>query len=347
MTIDGEVLWQSVSDGLVLVNPAGEIVRTNTVLDELFGYAPGSLVGQPIERLIPPEHAEAHRAHRAGYEQAPTGRTMGYGMLLNLQGLRQDRSTFPVDISLSAVGDPPNRLVLAAVRDVSEQRLAGEAVAEANRRRAVAEDHQRIARDLHDNVIQQVFAVGLDLQSLNYTITDPETRDRLDTAIEEIDLVIVKVREAIFGLSARPNKVDLRERLVSVAGVLSQALGFDPALRFDGPLQDVPDPMTPHLEAVVREALANVARHAEAGGATVSVEVDDRHVTVKVADDGRGMSAPPTRRSGLDNLADRADQMGGSFEFSSQPDTGTVVFWQAPLSPEADQTDPPAIDQSS
>ena len=339
--LPSDLLWQASSDALVLVDAAGVVVLTNPLFDRLFGYEGGVLVGQSIELVVPEDRQTQHVGHRQRYETTPAQRPMGGGVTSELLGRRADGTTFPVDISLSRLEVGTGPLTLAAVRDMTEQRHADGEVAEANRRRALAEDHDRIARDLHDKVIQLLFATGLDLQSLHGQTGDEELRRRLSGAVDEIDRVIHTIRDTIFDLSRSPQDKSLRDRVVEIAGAMTPMLGFEPTLRFQGQVDLVPDEAVEHIEAVVREALSNVARHAKASTVTVSLVVDETsaQASVEVVDDGRGIGGRPIRRSGLANLADRARALAGTFELTSSAPSGTVVRWSVPVSL------PPGVDQ--
>jgi PAS domain S-box-containing protein len=328
--ISVDQLWDATSDGVLLVCNS-TVLRTNAVLDGLFGYQAGELIGQPVETLVPAEVVEAHVGYRSAYEAEPTRRTMGRSALLQLYGRRKDGSTFPLNISLSPVTVDGQSITLASVRDMSELHASVEALAAANRRRAVAEDHQRLARELHDNVIQHIFAIGLELQSVNAETDDPALRKRLDDAVDGIDAVIARIRQAIFDLHRSSEKGGLREQVVAIAGEMTQALGFDPEVRLVGPIDHVPDELSGDLVSVIRECLANAARHAEADSVTVLVDVAADRVRIEVGDDGVGMPDQLTRRSGLGNLAQRAAKHDGSFTISSEAGKGTTVEWSAPL----------------
>ena len=198
---------------------------------------------------------------------------------------------------------------------------------------AVLADRERIARDLHDHVIQRLFAVGMGLQAASNTIGERGPRDRISEAVEELDATIREVRSAIFSLELRASsKVEgsTRSRILDVVSQASKSLGFQPRLQFDGPLDtQVPDSLVPDLLAVVREALSNAARHAEATVVEVGVSVHD-DLTVSVTDNGNGMGES-SRRSGLANLRARAVAHGGTMELGPNLPRGTRLVWQVPL----------------
>ncbi|MEP6760317.1 MAG: GAF domain-containing protein [Sporichthyaceae bacterium] len=200
-------------------------------------------------------------------------------------------------------------------------------------RLAVFEDRDRIGRDLHDLVIQRLFAVGLTLENISRLTVRPEVSDRLTGAVDDIDATIKDIRRTIFELSSPASSSDLRHELGDALAVIAPALGFSPRLRTEGPVDSgVRAELRPHLLAVIREALSNVARHARASRASVTLKVDDE-VVLTVTDDGIGIS-DDGRRSGLANMAERAEEFGGSFEVRRVgAEGGTVAVWRVPAQP--------------
>ena len=197
---------------------------------------------------------------------------------------------------------------------------------------AIGADRERIARDLHDTVIQRLFASGLQLQAVMARV-EPDVRDRIDGVVDGLDETIRELRTAIFALQASNahGESGLRGELLDLVNEASEALGFHPRLQFDGPIESIGSPERDHVVPVVREALANVARHARARSVRVIVEVSDR-VLVSVIDDGVGVPGEVLGGQGLRNLAERAAQVGGTLEVVARSEGGTRVLWQAPLS---------------
>lgn len=196
-------------------------------------------------------------------------------------------------------------------------------------------ERERIARDLHDLVIQRLFAHGLALQGMLALNPDPAAAERVETVIEGLDMTIREIRSTIFELGSSGIDSGLRAEVMKVAEDASQALGFRPTVRFVGPVDSgVPDEVATHLLAVVREALSNIARHAQSSTADVEVWVGDGMVQVVVEDTGVGYR-PGDRNSGVANMRGRAEQLGGTFDVGPpRPGSdGTRVRWQAPLSP--------------
>jgi len=200
---------------------------------------------------------------------------------------------------------------------------------------AVLADRDRIARDLHDVVIQRLFATGLMLQGTARRASDPDIVERLSSAVKELDTTILDIRGSIFDLSGSTRSDDLRAQLRKVAADSQAALGVRPHLVLEGALDStVPERLRPDLVAVLVEALSNAARHAGAGRVEVRVALDaaaePRRLVLEVRDDGSGC-AVPTHESGLRNMRDRASAHGGGFEFVSSAGAGALVRWWVPL----------------
>lgn len=191
----------------------------------------------------------------------------------------------------------------------------------------VLTDRERIARDLHDQVIQRLFAIGLSLQGAVPLVQSGAVGQRLTSAVDDLQDVISDIRTTIFDLHGAGG-TRLRQRIDDVVAQFAGA-GLRASVQFVGPPSVVGGVLADHAEAVVREAVSNVVRHAQAGTLTVQVRIEDE-LCIEVVDDGCGLPAAPTR-SGLRNLALRAEQSGGSFTVSSPPGGGTVLRWSAPL----------------
>lgn len=195
------------------------------------------------------------------------------------------------------------------------------------------DDRTRIARDLHDVVIQRLFASAMMLTSTIRMINQPTIAERVQTSIDDLDDTIRQIRSSIFALqsSARPVDNRLRSRVMRVVDAATEQLGFTPGNQLDGLLDtDVPDDVAEHTVAVIQEGLSNVVRHAGASRVDVVVTLRDNILTVEVCDNGLGISEPQHRR-GLANLQDRANELGGMFTIRSQPAGGTTMRWRVPV----------------
>jgi signal transduction histidine kinase len=199
-------------------------------------------------------------------------------------------------------------------------------------RMALLEDRTRIAQDLHDHVIQQLFAAGMTVQGVAVGITDPARARMLDKVVDTLDDAVKQIRTSIFQL--RPpthGGASLRASVLQAVTDVVPALGFEPRVTFDGPVDAVSDDaLSADVLAVVREALSNTAKHAAAGSATVHLHATAASLDVTVADDGTGLAG--SRRSGLANLRDRAERRGGRLLVNEPPpDRGTRLFWSVPF----------------
>jgi signal transduction histidine kinase len=196
---------------------------------------------------------------------------------------------------------------------------------------AVFEDRDRIARDLHDLVIQRLYATGMSLQGMVPMIAAPDVAERVTVAVDALDETIREIRASIFALQTRHDAkpARLRARIVQVADEMTGLLGFEPALQLDGNLDEVPDNVGDQMLHVLREALSNAARHADASKVEVQVRAA-AELSLAVRDNGSGIKGT-ARRSGLKNLEERATGLGGSLRVEPADGGGTEVDWRVPL----------------
>lgn len=196
----------------------------------------------------------------------------------------------------------------------------------------VTAEHERIARDLHDTVIQRLFAIGMRLQA-SERLADGPVADRISDTVENIDQVIREIRETIFDLS-HPDRegANVRREVRAVASEAAGHLGFSPRINFRGPVETaVTEQMCNQMIPVLREALANVGRHAKASAADVLLTVADGYLTLAVADDGIGISDEPTAGHGTFNMRERAEDLGGDLSISRRKPAGTLLQWKVPI----------------
>jgi signal transduction histidine kinase len=198
-------------------------------------------------------------------------------------------------------------------------------------RLAVFEDRDRIGRDLHDLVIQRLFAIGLSLQSTSRLTDKPAVAERLNTAVDDLDATIKDVRRSIFALGSLDDAADIQAEVSRMVDRAAGTMKFRPSLTFEGPIRTrISSTVAPDLLAVLGEALSNASRHANASAVDVVLRAGDDIVLV-VADNGAGL--PTTvNESGLRNMRQRAEQLGGRCLVTSTPATGTRVEWTVPAS---------------
>jgi signal transduction histidine kinase len=197
---------------------------------------------------------------------------------------------------------------------------------------SVLADRDRIARDLHDRVIQRIFAVGMTLQGAARLAAPSEFLDRVNQAVDALDGTITEIRTTIFQLGDGMGKEGLRHSVMDLAEELAPMLGSRPEVNFYGPVDNaVPRHVTDHLLAVLREALTNAGKHAQATRFVVTISVGE-DLRLEVTDNGSGMARPASGDEGLGlaNLTNRAEKLGGTFEVQEAEGGGTRLVWCVP-----------------
>ncbi|GEM_PF-1890427 len=320
---------RSSDDAMWSLTPELTIGTWNAGAEQLLGYRQEEILGRPASILVPEEERSAFTA---ALEQLSGGE---HAVRYDTWRRRKDGSLVEVSVTLSAIRDATDRLVgySAVVRDLTSRRQAEQALAEAWAAHEVLADRDRIARDLHDLVVQRLFASGMALQGVLSLAEHPQVRSRMENVIDDLDATIAEIRSTIFALGHGPKPAKgggLRAEMLAVASKAAELLGFQPRLEFSGPVDTaIPDDVADHLLATAREALSNVARHAGASTVEVTVQAGSE-IVLEVTDDGRGMGSV-THRSGLANLERRAKMLGGRFEVSANGERGTRVEWRVPL----------------
>ena len=317
------------------------------VIEVVAGTAPAELRGQqfPINSSVsgevirtgrPVVLVDAAHDHRVGQPQVSSG-TIGPAIWVPLTAYGQAVGTLSVGRLVGAAPFTDGELELVqlfaaqagVVLEIDSSRARV-------RRLSVLEDQERIARDLHDTVIQRLFATGLSLQAASRLATEPLAA-RIMSAVDDLDTTIRHIRTAIFGLehSAADRVVGLRSRILDLCAQAAATLGFDPKVGFQGPIDTmITGTVAPEVLAVLGEALSNVGRHATANTVEVDVSVDNDHITLTVTDDGHGLGATAGRPGGhgLDNMRARAARLDGDFELGPAPtSTGVRLCWSVPL----------------
>jgi signal transduction histidine kinase len=198
---------------------------------------------------------------------------------------------------------------------------------------AVYEDRDRLARDLHDHVIQRLFGVGLNLQGLAIRATGGIS-DGLQKQVNEVDEIITEVRATIYALGMGGFSRGVRDDVIALVRELRDTVGFELGVSFDGPVNTaVSEKVAEHLMATIREAVTNIERHAHATEATIALSANDGHCQLRVADNGRGFDGNGRDGGlGLTNMRRRAEKLNGEFDLMSAPTGGTVLMWRVPFS---------------
>jgi signal transduction histidine kinase len=288
--------------------------------------------GEPLTATDFAADERAWKAARGAMSQIGPAVVFPLGAPGNVRGVltvgrRHGALPFPqvqVDVVASFAAQAGVALELAASRAEAE-------------RLSLYQDRDRIARDLHDLVIQRLYATGMSLEGTMPMITRPEVASRITHAVDAMDETIKDIRATIFALHDRDDAAqpDLRAAIVALVEEMTPGLGFAPSLRLGpGLAAPVGREAAEQALAALREALSNAARHARARHVDVTVDVDpDGILAVQVADDGSGIPAG-TRRSGLSNLASRAEELGGELRLEpadpTAPAPGTRLEWRVP-----------------
>lgn len=316
---------------LVIGHAAGEGARQATGLV----LPPGSLSGQVLAdgvAVVTSDFVSDARVHRDAREHMP----LGPALILPLGAPGNVRGVLTVGRNPGALPIPPQAVEM--VTTFAAQ--AGIALELAEHRQdierlAVLQDRDRIARDLHDLVIQRLYATGMSLQGAVPLIARPEAAERISGAVDSLDETIREIRSTIFSLQSSvesSKKQGLRGQILQAVDEMTVPLGFAPSLRLVGPMDErVPAEVAEHLLSALREALSNAARHSGASRVDVTVQTGSDLVLL-VRDNGQGLG-DTTRRSGLANLADRAASLGGKLRVSPAGGGGVELEWSVPCPP--------------
>jgi len=307
-------------DGVIVVDADGVIRLANPVAATLFGRSVDELTGAPVDELVPTEFRDRHGALRRGYHDAASVRPMGTGLRLFAQNAAG--AMFPVEISLSPVALNGEQHTIATIRDVSERQ-------EAETQMAMLQDRERIARDIHDMVIQRLFAAGMSLQAVQPQATSL-VAERIGETINELDDTIRELRQAIFQLSQDQQPRTIESRVRELVRDRTRQLGFTPDVEVVGDLDELPDFVADQLIATITEGLSNIARHAAATDTLVRIERTADHLSLTVCDNGKGLPSEPKRSGGLSNMMWRAAELGGSCTVGRNEPTGTRLHWNVP-----------------
>jgi signal transduction histidine kinase len=315
-------LVRSISDESMIVDRA-----TGALADQVTGLvfpSAGTLTSQALTTrrpvVVPIAVGTAERPLMLGPTLVipmVTARSSHDALVLSRQPGSPQYTGREIDLAAEFTSQASVALELAAARE-DQQRLA------------VLEDRSRIARDLHDHVIQRLFAAGLSLQAAAAKVDDPRTKARIADHVQSLDEAIVAIRTAIFTLSSEPTEhSSLRHRVIGLVTELGDLFDVAPHLSIAAPVDlSVADDLAEDVLAALREGLTNVARHARARQVDVTMTVDVDELTLEIADDGVGIG-DTGRRSGIANLEQRALHRGGSASVERRPEGGTLLTWRA------------------
>jgi len=328
-----ELLLQIVNhapDGVVVVDVNGVIVLCNHTITELSGFTSAELLGQNVDLLVPDDQRATHHAHRLEFHAEGGARPMGLGRALSLRC--KDSTLVPVEVGLSTIAVGHGVFTVAATRDVAQRLRTEEDLRQVNDLLTVAHERERIARDLHDTVLQRLFGLGLDLQALEMQ-APPTIGGRITNAVDEIDRVVREIRTLVFTLGSAYREGSFGQELGVVIAQASRLLGFTPHARVEGAVEAaISNAVRVEMLATLREALSNVARHSNATSADVEITASD-WLSVTITDNGVGLPPgfDPHRGNGLQNMGERARLLRGTFDVQRRDGGGTRVVWQVPL----------------
>ncbi len=262
---------------------------------------------------------------------------------------RRDGTDVPVEIVLQRSPSEPAsdvRVCVALVRDVSERIEQERALNKIQQRASLADDRERFGRDMHDNVISKLFATGMSLQSSLHRTDDPAERQRLNDAIDDLDSTINEIRTTVYGLRSQADwDRGAKGAILQIAAQQREQLGFEPRVHFVGEIDELSDDIVVEVLATLREALANLVKHARASSVDIALTVAGALVRLAVTDDGVGFEVdvvasdgsdgdPHLGNHGLHNMRHRARSLGGHATISSIPGEGTTVDWNVPVTPD-------------
>ncbi|NNF55122.1 MAG: PAS domain S-box protein [Acidimicrobiales bacterium] len=329
------------------------IVEANQAMADLLGCPIEHLIGRSIMDFGHPDDRRADDEATAAQlsNEEPTFTT-------RKRYIRADGTTVWVQLTVAILhreGDLVRTIahsiditaeVLAEAQKARNQEALEQARL-AEQRAELLEDRERIGRDMHDKVIGRLFATGMTVQATAAVVTDQAIRERLTTAVAEIDEGIREIRTTIYGLRSQMDwGKGVRGEILAAAVDHSQALGFEPRVDLTGPIDDLSPSIAVEMLAALREALTNASKYARANAVTIAVTLRDDHLKMSVSDNGLGFVLPdhattsregePFTGKGLANIIARAEALGGNASIDSLPGAGTTVLWTVPASPNSD-----------
>lgn len=320
----------SAIDAVVLADGDGNIICWNPGAERMFGYKEDEILGRPLTRLMPERYRRPHEEGLARLHE--TGASRVIGRILDLSGLRKDGREFPIELSLGTWTAGGRLFFTGIIRDITQRKLAEASLRRRERElRRIGEERERLARDLHDGIIQSIYAIGLTLVESRRLVVEAPQRAQamLDAVVADLNGVIRDVRSYLPGLTPkRTAATDFRTGLAR----LLKTMNGTPGLRFTSEIEEraaarVTAEQGQHLLHIVREAMSNSLRHSRASCGLVSLQRDGDGIRLEVRDDGVGFDriASQERGQGLRNMQARAAKLGARLEISSSSGGGTRI----------------------
>ena len=334
-------------DPIVVTNDSGCVLQVNTATSRLFGYDAEEMIGENISILMGEPERSAHDSYLADYRRTGVRSIIGIGR--DVEGRTKNGDAIAVHLSVSELIVNGVSLFAGIMQDIRVRHMLEEELERANALLAaelataraeldVLTDRDRIARGLHDTVIQQLFAAGLGLNAASNLARSEGLADRLTNAVNQIDDSIYQLRSIVYDLHTRSRPTGLKRAVLAVVEEQTPALGFVPEVKVGVQISEVSDRVINELMPTLREGLSNIAQHAHARSAQVFLRLEDGELVLHLADDGLGV-APleeslrehrPVRGNGLRNMNERADSVGGSCTLRSRPGGGAELVWRVP-----------------
>jgi PAS domain S-box-containing protein len=327
-------ICEAAPDGIIVVDRQGCVILANKQAESMFGVVHNELLGQRVEALIPAPAREAHLEFREEYARRPETRPMGTGR--NLLAQRKNGSEFPVEISLSPFESGGEQLVVAVVRDISQRRRLE---SEREHLRAIADrelERQRIAMDLHDGIIQSIYATALELE-----MAADDVKDKPHHAVAEINRSIDQLNDTIrdlrgYILDLRPPRYggDLHASLASLLTELRANSLVEVAAEIPETLPELGEEKEAAIFHIVQEAFNNVRKHSAATQLSLRLAVNQGALELDIEDDGCGFEPEMNldeSHHGMRNMLSRASSAGGILRVETAPRAGTRVHLEVPV----------------
>jgi PAS domain S-box-containing protein len=339
-------LFESASQAIFIVDRSGRIVMANPATEKMFGYPASELLGQSVDALVPDQLRGVHAGHRQRYFASPQSRPMGLG--LDLQGRRKDGTEFFAEISLSYIETAQGTLGVAFVTDISKRRADEEAIRQqgdelrrlAGRLMTAQDDERRrIARDLHDDLSQKLAYLAMDLGKL---ATKPSAQELLGD-VRPLQLRAAEAAESVRRISHQlhPSILDdigLEAALEQYCEEFEERSGIATEFTSRSVPESLPQEIASSVYHIFQECLRNVSKHSQAQAVSVTLEVVENTLRLRVRDEGVGLSAERLQAGvsiGIVGMKERAHLVNGKLSIQSQSGQGTEVSVEVPLSPAA------------
>ena len=328
VTLDFRALLEAAPDGIAVVDERGRIILSNERLSALFGYEDGAMDGMSVEALVPADLREAHQVDRRNYQDNPTSRPMGMG--LRLSGLRSDGTGFPLEISLSPVRSGHQVLTIAIVRDRTDRARLEKEEQALRTYLDTEQERQRIGMDLHDGIMQDIYAVTLGLELAHEDIESDPTlaKASIGRSIDQLHEVIRDIRSYIFDLRPRQFNGDLCLALHDLGREFQDNSSIHTEVVVPRETPETDYEVAVALYVITHEALSNTRKYSEADLVTIGLRIDDDWLRLEIRDNGKGFDTSDIHSEshrGLRNMADRAGAIGAAFHVESATGQGTAI----------------------